>query len=246
MRYFFRVEYDGTSFGGWQHQKNTPSIQDALEHAFSTVIRVPCRVTGAGRTDAGVHALAQGAHIDVGAPLDVRACEHSVNALLPPAIAVDRLQPVDASFHARFSACSRRYDYCICDKKHPLLFNRAWPVFYPLDWDRIRKETALLCGAHDFSAFCSSGSGVSHARCTVVGAAFEPKDGCAVFTIEADRFVYNMVRTLVGTLIDMGRGRIARSTSMADILISKDRTLVGTTAPACGLTLRNVTYQGVD
>jgi tRNA pseudouridine38-40 synthase len=238
------VEYDGTGYGGWQHQKNTPSIQDALESAFSTVIRAPCRVTGAGRTDAGVHAKAQGAHIDAAAPLDIRVCEHSVNALLPPAIAVYNMQPVDGSFHARFSAVSRAYRYRICGRKRPLLFNRAWPVFYAIDWDRVKKETAALCGVHDFTAFCSSGSGVAHARCTVLGASFEKKGDGAVFTIEANRFVYNMVRTLTGTLVDMGRGRIAAS--MTDILAGKDRGIAGITAPACGLTLEKVTYQGVD
>jgi tRNA pseudouridine38-40 synthase len=244
VRYFFRVEYDGTAYGGWQHQENTPTIQDTLERAFSTVVRLPCRVTGAGRTDAGVHARAQGAHVDIETPLDIRACEHSVNALLPPAIAINRLQPVDDSFHARFSAVSRAYGYRICNRKRPLMTNRAWPVFYAIDWDRVRLETAALPGTHDFSAFRSSGSGARHARCTVVNASFERKDDGAVFAIEADRFVYNMVRTLVGTLIDMGRGRL--TSPMTDILASKDRGRAGLTAPACGLTLENVTYEGVD
>lgn len=244
MRYFFRVEYDGTAYGGWQHQKNTPSVQETIEQAFSTVVRVHCGVTGAGRTDAGVHARAQGAHIDVQSPLDIRVCEHSVNSLLPPAVAIYNLQRVDDSFHARFSAVSRTYRYCICNRKHPLLFNRVWPVFYTIDWVRVRKETTSLCGAHDFSTFCASGSGVRHARCTVSAASFETNGEGAVFTIEANRFVYNMVRSIVGTLVDMGRGHI--KASLADILAGKDRGLAGLTAPACGLTLEKVTYQGVD
>jgi tRNA pseudouridine38-40 synthase len=244
MRYFFRVEYDGTAYGGWQHQTTTPSIQDALEHAFSTVVRAPCCVTGAGRTDAGVHAKAQGAHIDASGPLDTRLCEHSVNALLPPDIAVCKLQRVDDAFHARFSALSRVYRYRICGSKRPLLYNRAWPVFYEIDWDRARRETAQLCGEHDFSAFCSSGSGVAHARCTVSRASIATEDDCTVFTIEANRFVYNMVRSIVGTLVDIGRGHL--QTSMTAILASGKRESAGLTAPACGLTLEQVTYQGVD
>ena len=154
------------------------------------------------------------------------------------------MQPVDGSFHARFSAVSRQYRYGICWRKRPLLMNRAWPVFYKIDWERVHEETARLPGDHDFSAFCASGSGVAHARCTVLRASFETNGAIAVFTIEADRFVYNMVRTLVGTLVDMGRGRI--TASMTDILAGKDRGSVGVTAPACGLTLEKVTYQGVD
>ena len=244
MRYFFRVEYDGTGYGGWQHQKSTPNIQDALERAFSTVVRAPCRITGAGRTDAGVHARAQGAHVDVDGPLRIRHSEHSVNALLPSDIAVYALQQVDDSFHARFSAVSRSYCYRICGRKRPLLFNRVWPVFYKIDHDRVREEAASLSGVHDFSAFCASGSDVRHARCTVLSARFEPEGDCMVFAIEANRFVYTMVRSLVGTLVDMGRGKIIES--MTDILAKKDRARAGTTAPACGLTLEKVNYQGVD
>jgi tRNA pseudouridine38-40 synthase len=244
VRYFFRVEYDGTAYGGWQRQKHTQSIQEELEKAFTTVIRLPCRVTGAGRTDAGVHARAQGAHIDVDGPLDIRHCERSVNGLLPPAIAVYKMRQVDPSFHARFSAVSRKYCYRICFRKQPLLYNRAWQVVYKIDWSRVREETARLCGVHDFSAFRSTGSSAGHARCAVSHASVETGEEGAVFTIEANRFVYNMVRTIVGTLVDMGRGRTA--VSMAGILAGKDRDRAGPTAPACGLTLEQVTYQGVD
>jgi tRNA pseudouridine38-40 synthase len=244
MRYFFRVEYDGAAYGGWQHQKTAPSIQDAISRAFSIVARTPCVVTGAGRTDAGVHASAQGAHVDLGGPLDIRSFEHSVNALLPNDIAIYKMQTVDDAFHARFSAVSRRYCYRICGRKRPLLYNRTWPVFYTVNWDCIREEAALLPGVRDFTAFCSSGGGTAHARCEVLHSSFETNADGAVFTIEANRFVYNMVRTLVGTLVDIGRGRLTGP--LTDIIESKDRRRVGTTAPACGLTLEYVTYQGVD
>jgi tRNA pseudouridine38-40 synthase len=244
MKYFFRVEYDGTAYGGWQRQKNAVSIQEALEKAFATAVRAPCRITGAGRTDAGVHARAQGAHVEIDSVIDLRETELSVNALLPPDIAVYRLQPVDNGFHARFSADSRRYCYSLCERKRPLLFKRVWMVFYTMDWKLMEAECAALIGMHDFSAFCASGSGARHARCTVMRAALAREGDLRIFSIEADRFVYMMVRSLIGTLVDIGRGHI--TAPLAEILSSRDRKRAGVTAPACGLVLDNVFYKGVD
>jgi tRNA pseudouridine38-40 synthase len=244
MRYFFRVEYDGTGYGGWQRQHNAPSVQEALERAFTTVTRKPCCITGAGRTDAGVHARAQGAHIDLDAEINIRESELSVNALLPPDIAIYHLQQVDGKFHARFSALSRRYRYCMCSRKRPLLFKRVWMVFYEVDWKRMEDSLTALRGTHDFSTFCATGSAARHARCTVTDAGLTSEGDLKVFTIEADRFVYTMVRSLIGTLVDIGRGHI--TDSLADILASRDRRRAGMTAPACGLVLDNVFYEGVD
>jgi tRNA pseudouridine38-40 synthase len=244
MRYFFRVEYDGTCYGGWQRQHNAPSIQEALEKAFTTVTRMPCRIIGAGRTDAGVHARAQGAHIELDAAIDVSESELSVNALLPTDIAVYHLQPADEKFHARFSALSRRYRYSMCPRKRPLLFKRVWMVFYEVDWKRVEEDSAALIGTHDFSTFCATGSGVQHARCSVTHAGLSSEGDLKIFTIEANRFVYTMVRSIIGTLVDIGRGHI--TDSFADLLASRDRRRAGMTAPACGLVLDNVLYKGVD
>ena len=244
MRYFFRVEYDGAAYGGWQHQRNAPSIQDTLERAFATALRKECRVTGAGRTDAGVHALAQGAHVDVDSAIETRACELSVNALLPPDITIYRLQRVGDSFHARYSAAARRYRYYMCCRKRPLLFKRVWMVFFDVDWARVGREASAIPGEHDFSTFCAAGSGVTHARCTVTHASLDREGDLYVFTIEANRFVYSMVRSLTGTLVDIGRGRIREG--MAGLIACRDRGRAGQTAPACGLVLENVFYKGVD
>ena len=244
MKYFFRVEYDGTAYGGWQRQKNAVSIQAALEKAFATAVRAPCSITGAGRTDAGVHARAQGAHVELAAAIDTREAELSVNALLPPDIAVYRLQPVGDDFHARFSAVSRRYRYFLCERKRPLLFKRVWMVFYAVDWKRVEAECAALIGTHDFTAFCASGSSARHARCTVTRASLAREGDLRVFSIEADRYVYTMVRSLVGTLVDIGRGHI--TAPLAGIISGMDRKRAGVTAPACGLVLDNVFYKGVD
>jgi tRNA pseudouridine38-40 synthase len=242
MRYFFRVEYDGTAYCGWQRQDNAPSIQGELERAFSTATRSACSITGAGRTDAGVHARAQGAHVDLAAPIDTMAVVSSVNGLLPRDIAIYRLQLVGDDFHARYSALSRQYRYFLCSRKRPLYEKRAWTVVYDIRWDLVKNEIGSLLGTHDFTTFCASGSEVQHANCTIIAASLEGDDERYVVTIEANRFVYSMVRSLCGTLIDIGRGRI--DARLADLIECKDRGRAGQTAPACGLVLDNVTYPG--
>ncbi|HUI92148.1 MAG TPA: tRNA pseudouridine(38-40) synthase TruA [Chitinivibrionales bacterium] len=244
MRYFFRVEYDGTGFGGWQSQTNAPSIQDALSSTFATVLRCECTVTGAGRTDAGVHARAQGAHVDVPVPIDVAKCEHSLNAVLPDGICVYGMQRVADDFHARYSAKKRRYKYYLAERKKPLFYKRVWMVFYDVDWDKVQKNIPLLLGTHDFSAFCSSDTTTENMVCAVSEASLSLEAGNRVFLIAADRFVYKMVRSIVGTLIDIGRGRL--DTTIRDIIESKDRKKAGETAPACGLVLDYVEYPGIN
>jgi tRNA pseudouridine38-40 synthase len=241
-RHFFRVEYDGTVYAGWQAQKNAPSIQKKLEDAFSTATRLPCRITGAGRTDAGVHARAQGAHIDLPQPVDANTCERSVNGLLPRDIAVYDFREVDASFHARYSAVSRRYCYYLCERKRPLFEKRAWMVLYNIQWERIAQSLPTLLGTHDFTSFCASGSGARHARCSVTVATIEKEKDLHVFTIEANRFVYTMVRSLVGTLVDIGRGHITES--LGDLIALKNRSRCGQIAPPWGLVLDTVIYPG--
>ena len=244
MRYFFRVEYDGTRYGGWQSQTNAPSIQETLAKAFSTVTREPCAITGAGRTDAGVHARAQAAHIDLCSPIDIRRCELSINALLPDDIALYHLQIAPEGFHARLSPALRRYVYSLSLRKKPLLYKKVWMVFFDVDWDKVQKEASCLEGEHDCSAFCAKGSGAKTMTCTIQRAELSKTADGYSFTIEANRFLYKMVRTIVGTLVDIGRGRIAES--LASIKAAKDRLRAGETAPACGLVLDYVGYEKVD
>jgi len=244
MRYFFRVEYDGTRYGGWQTQTNAPSIQETIVKAFSVVTRQRCAITGAGRTDAGVHALAQGAHMDLEASIDADACELSVNAVLPADIAIYHLQPAADGFHARFSPVSRRYAYHFALRKKPLHYKRVWMVFYAIDWGLVRQALPCLLGTHDFSAFCAAGSSATSMLCTVSRAELSETAYGYCFTIEADRFLYKMVRTIVGTLIGIGRGKITQS--LTDIINSKNRACAGETAPACGLVLEYVAYEGMD
>lgn len=239
-RYFFRVEYDGGRYAGWQSQKNAPTIQDHLQRAFSTVTRSSCPVTGAGRTDAGVHARAQGAHVDAPCELDPAGTVYAVNAVLPPDIAVFDLKEVSPSFHARYSALRRRYVYRIVLKKAPLSRNRAWCVTLPVNWNRVRRNAAALAGRHDFTTFCSANTSTDNMVCTVYEASLHRHREMYFLTIEADRFVYKMVRSIVGTLVDIGRGRIQRN--IEELIEARCRGEAGETAPPRGLTLESVTY----
>lgn len=244
MRYFCRIIYDGTRFGGWQRQPDEPSVQQLLEECAQVVLRSPVSFTGAGRTDAGVHAAAQGAHFDYDGIIEPRRFIHSLNALLPPEVAIHDVRKVAPDFHARYSALRRTYRYCITTRKSPLLARRAWPVTFDVDWGMVTVQIPALLGEHDFSAFCASGSGSATALCTVYATSLGQERECMVFSIEANRFVYKMVRSIVGTLVDIGRGRL-RST-LGEILDSRDRSQTGTTAPPFGLTLDNVTYSEVE
>ena len=241
-RYFFRVEYDGTGYCGWQIQPNGRSLQQEIEAAFATVTRQACAVVGAGRTDAGVHARRQGAHIELDGTIDLRSVQKGVNAILPVDIAIDEFKVVAPDFHARFSAVQRRYKYSIGTRKLPLARNRIWRMSYPVDWELINTNCAQIIGTHDFSSFCASGSQVAHCICTVSTAAITVADDLRIFEISANRFVYSMVRSLIGTLVDIGRGE--RTLSMGDIIVGKERSLAGQTAPAAGLVLDDVLYPG--
>ncbi|MCX7726049.1 MAG: tRNA pseudouridine synthase A, partial [Chitinispirillaceae bacterium] len=195
-------------------------------------------------TDAGVHARAQGAHFDYDGEIDIPLFTKSMNAILPPEIAIYNITPVKDTFHARFSALKRKYSYFLASRKLPLLYKRAWMIKGSVDWDKITEEINYLKGEHDFSSFCASGSDSDTKICKVSYVSFEKRDGYFVFSIEADRFLYKMVRSIVGTLVDIGRGKLSRNIS--EIIEKKDRKYAGMTAPAWGLVLENVIYAEVE
>jgi len=245
VRYFCRVEYDGTRFGGWQYQPNSTSVQQILEETLSVVLRSPCTVTAAGRTDAGVHARGQGVHFDVCEEINTAAVETSLNGLLPVDIAVYGLKNVRDDFHARYSAVSRVYKYRITQKKSPLMLKKVWPVYYKIDWDKVERELKSLLGAHDFTTFCSSNTDCKSMVCNISAVSLScNENGIRTFTIEANRFIYKMIRSLAGTLVDIGRGSI--SDSLRAIIDCRDRNRAGVTAPAYGLTLEWVSYPPED
>ena len=238
------VEYDGTEFHGWQRQKTDPTIQGAIEAALKTMTGESISVAGSGRTDAGVHALGQVASFSCNTRLSQRDLASGLNALLPDSIVVLRCCQTDDSFHARFSAKAKTYHYRIVNRRLPPAIGRqyAWHVAKRLDRQSMRAALRQLAGRHDFSAFEAAGSPRAHATRTVVRAELketEPEE--LVVVIEADGFLRHMVRNIVGTLVAVGLGRI-QPEEIQTILMSKDRSRAGVTAPPQGLFLVSVTY----
>lgn len=238
------VAYDGTRYVGWQVQPNGPSVQAELEAALATLHKEAVRITGAGRTDAGVHALGQVASFAVERPLPVTAYVKGMNALLPEDVAVASAEVCEGPFDARRDARGKRYRYRIenLPTRAPLTRLQAWQVFRPLDREAMRAAAAPLLGRHDFGAFRASDCEAAHAvrelrRLEVLDAG----EGRIEVVAEATAFLKHMVRNLVGTLVEVGLG--ARSSaSMEELLRSRDRTLAGRTAPPQGLFLERVFY----
>jgi tRNA pseudouridine38-40 synthase len=237
------LEYDGTPFLGWQLQPQGPTVQGALEAALLRMTGEGVRVKGSGRTDAGVHALGQVASFSTRSRLEPVAIQRALNALLPPAVAVLAAREAPPGFDAQFSATGKTYRYRMLARREPSPLERlrAWHLPAPLDLDRVREAAALLPGRRDFSAFRGSGCVASSpvrtlARCDV-GAA----GGLIVFELEADGFLRHMVRNIVGTLAEVGRGRFAPA-EVAVMLASRDRRRAGVAAPPHGLYLERVAY----
>ena len=238
------LSYDGTRYVGWQLQANGPSIQAEVERALGTLHKQPVRVTGAGRTDAGVHALGQVASFAVERPLPVTAYVKGMNAHLPDDVAVREAEVREEPFDARRDARGKRYRYRIenLPTRSPLTRLQAWQVFRPLDVGAMRSAAATLLGRHDFGAFRAADCDAAHAlrelrRLDVL----DHGDGRIEVVAEATAFLKHMVRNLVGTLVEVGLG--ARpAASMGDLLASRDRKLAGRTAPPQGLLLDEVFY----
>ena len=238
------VEYDGTDFAGWQVQPRQRTVQGTLESAFGDLVDGEVRVAGAGRTDAGVHALAMAAHADLESGLDAATIRDAVNSRLPDDVFLHEVSDAPSGFHARFSATAREYVYLIGRSESPIWRRRRWFVRGRLDDEAMLRSLEPLRGEHDFSSFCLSGSEPAHHRCRVDAISLEcvPKHGgMIVFHIRADRFLRGMVRSIVGTITEIGRGRFDPG-DMGDILGAMDRGRAGPTAPAHGLYLERVIY----
>jgi tRNA pseudouridine38-40 synthase len=241
------VQYDGTAFEGWQLQPSGPTVQGELERALAVALREPVRVRGAGRTDAGVHAAGQVAAAHVARlPADLGRLRTSLNAILPETIVVTDIEPVADAFDPRRDARRRRYAYRIWRAPAPSPFWRryAWHLWGPLDVGGMEAAAAAVIGEHDFGAFCASDaepvrSTVRH----VYASRFEVCDALLVYRIEANAFLKHMVRTLIGTFVEIGRGQRPVA-SVRDLLAVGDRRQAGATAPAHGLVLERVLYDG--
>ena len=242
MRYFIRLAYDGTSYHGWQIQPNAITVQGELERCLSTILRRPVSIVGAGRTDTGVHARTMYAHSDVPIEIDRHQTAYHLNRILPPDIAVYGIEHVADDMHARFSAKSRTYRYYIHTRKTPFSRHYSLETHYRLDFDIMNLAASHLLETHDFAAFCKAGSDVKTTICHVFRASWvEQSRGEWYFEITADRFLRNMVRAVVGTLVDVGRGRLSIEEFKA-IIESRRRSSARESMPPQALFLEEITY----
>ena len=244
MRYFITLSYDGTRYHGWQVQPNGPSVQEKLQWALSTILRQEdILVTGAGRTDAGVHARMMVAHFDVETMnFELQDLTYKLNRLLPQDIAIQKIEPVSDGMHARFSATSRTYHYYIHTVKDPFLRAYSCELHYPLDFQRMNEAAAILMTYDDFGAFCKAHADVKTTLCHITVAQWHQTSTTSwYFEITANRFLRNMVRAVVGTLIDVGRGRLSLD-DFRKVIEGKRRTEAGESMPANALFLEEVKY----
>ena len=234
------IEYDGTNYLGWQSQKNKQSVQDAIEYALGILFKRPIRLTAAGRTDTGVHARNQVAHLDI-PPYDLYRLKNSLNGLLNKDIVIKDIQNCAKEFHARFDALSRRYRYYISQAPVAINRNFVWPLYFPLNVSLMQTGAHLIEKTRDFKAFCKPKSDVQNYLCRIHTSKWFYRDNFLVFEIAANRFLHGMVRAIVGSLVSLGRGKISLQ-DFKDIISSGDRTKIPYTAPAQGLILEEVIY----
>ena len=242
MRYILNLSYDGASFCGWQIQPDAPSVQQTLQDALGTLLRESVSVTGAGRTDTGVNARGYIAHFDTVKELDCAQFCYKLNAILPVSIGIKEVRKVDENFHARFDAVRREYTYYLHRCKDPFADRYSLYCTYPLDIQEMNRAAQMLLGKHDFSCFQKSGTDVKTPVCTVFQAGWEMTDSEHwYFRIAADRFLRNMVRAIVGTLIEVGRGKRSAD-SIGELLEKGSRCDSGESVPGKALFLTEIKY----
>lgn len=241
-RYFIELAYDGTNYHGWQIQPNGSSVQETLMKALATFLRQEVEVVGAGRTDAGVHARRMMAHFDIDRELDGVQVTDKLNRLLPSDMAVYRVVPVKPDAHARFDATYRKYQYHVTTCKDPFSRQYAWRLFHPLDFEKMNEAARTLFDYTDFTSFSKLHTDVKTNNCRIMHAEWtQVSDTEWVFTIQADRFLRNMVRAVVGTLVEVGRGKLSID-GFRRVIEQKDRCSAGSSVPGHALFLVDVGY----
>jgi tRNA pseudouridine38-40 synthase len=237
------ISYDGTNFHGYQIQPNKRSVQETLETTLSTMHKKPIHVVGSGRTDAKVHAVGQVVHFDTSLNIPAMKWEKALNALLPADIFVQQVEEVSDEFHARFDVIKKEYRYKISRASGRDVFKRHYSYHYPyqLDLQQIKEAMNLLIGTHDFTSFCSAKTEVKDKIRTLYHVELIEEDEELIFRFVGNGFLYNMVRILVGTLLEIGQGKIMPQ-EIQKMFEKQDRTLAGKTAPGHGLYLWKVTY----
>ncbi len=238
------IEYDGTAYHGWQIQPGLKTIQGVMKERIAQITQEKVNLIGAGRTDAGVHALGQVANFKTESAIDVTSLQRGLNSLLAPDIVITGVEEMEERFHARFSARSKIYEYCILNQPYPSAIGRyyTWFIHHGLDISSMKRCGEILIGSHDFSSFRASGDESSHSIREVFRLEIERRNGnLIVVAIEANAFLREMVRSIVGTLVDVGRGKTSFE-EFKEIFQAQDRRQAGMTAPARGLFLIEVKY----
>ena len=235
------MSYNGSSYHGWQIQPNAVTVQETIQDALSKLLNTNISITGAGRTDTGVHAFQMFAHFDVDETLDTENLTLKLNSFLPKDIAIQSIFQVNADAHTRFHAIKRSYDYKISLKKNVFLFDYTHYVHQKLDVDKMNEAANILLEYTNFQCFSKSNTDVKTYNCKIEKAQWKQEGNLLIFTISADRFLRNMVRAIVGTLLNIGLSKIAVS-DMHKILASKDRSEAGFSVPSKGLYLTEVLY----
>ena len=241
MRYFIELAYNGKSYHGWQIQPNAITVQKTIEKALSTLLNVETTIVGAGRTDTGVHASQMFAHFDVGNLIDESDLRYKLNSFLPKDISIIDIFPVSSEAHARFSATQRTYEYRIATTKNVFDYDYSYYISQSLDMDKMNDACGILMEYTDFQCFSKAHTDVKTYQCKIKYAHWKKENHTLVFTISADRFLRNMVRAIVGTLINIGLGKI-ETNDLHGIIASKDRGEAGYSVPAHGLFLIGVEY----
>ena len=235
------IEYDGTDYVGWQFQINGRSVQEEIEKAIKQILQSDIRIIGGGRTDAGVHARGQVASFSIERDVETDSLAKSMNAVLPASIIIREASEVALDFNARYDAKKRRYAYFISQEPTAIHRNYCWQVFQNLNFELMQNCASSIIGEHGFCSFCKVETDLHQHQCTVNYAEWKRKDGLLVFEIIANRFLHGMVRTLVGTMVNIGRGH-TKIEDFKNILEAKDRSTAGMSAPAKGLFLEEIIY----
>lgn len=242
MRYFIQLAYLGKNYSGWQYQPNAITVQESLNKALQTIIQEDVEAVGAGRTDAGVHASDMIAHVDIEKKITEKELVYRLNGLLPNDIVIKNIYPVSKDAHARFSAISRSYEYRIWLGRNPFLLDTTWQLHQQIpDVGKMNNAASSLLRHTNFKCFSKSNTDVKTYDCDISGAVWLIQGNSLVFYIKANRFLRNMVRAIVGTLIDIGSGKKTPS-ELIEIIASGDRSKAGFSVPAHGLFLTKVSY----
>mgnify|MGYP002787555113 CR=1 FL=1 len=241
MRYFFEIAYNGMAFNGWQSQDNALGVQTVVEDALTKLFREPIKIVGSGRTDTGVHCEQQFFHTEISKEFDVPKYLQKINSFLPKEISIQSIRLVKPEVSARYDAIERMYQYRITRRKNPFTTNLALHYFKEVDVALMNKAATLLLGEHDFECFSKVKTDVNHFRCTITKAEWKEYGDKLEFTIAANRFLRGMVRSVVGTLLDVGTGKNSIK-EFQHILSSRDRKKAGANVPPYGLYLVKVKY----